>query len=76
MPSTGSVPAHSLEDCVIHPCHNFGNKRGGRDTTKRCHTCILAEIQQFYVNEAIRDTRRFRNLEVAPNTRTVTGADL
>jgi len=50
MPSTGSVPAHSLDYCVVHLCQNFRNKRGGRVTAKESQSCILAEIEQLKVN--------------------------
>ena len=53
MPAPSSVPAHGLEDGIINLCHNVRKKRVGRITTKKGHTCILAEIDQLKVNEPI-----------------------
>jgi len=56
VPAACSIPAHSLEDCVVDVCQNIRNVRGGRVTTRKSHMRILAEIEQLDVKEPIRDS--------------------
>jgi len=53
MPTSSSMPAHCLNNSVIHLCHKLIEKRSGCVTPKEGHACILAEIEQVIVKKPI-----------------------
>jgi len=53
MPTSSSMPAHHLNNSVIHLCHKFREKRSGCVTPKEGHVHILAEMEQLIVKEPI-----------------------
>jgi len=53
MPTSSSMPAHRLNNSVIHLCHKLREKRSGCATPKEGHARILAEIEQLIVKKLI-----------------------
>jgi len=53
MPTSSSMPAHRLNNSVIHLCHKLREKRSGWVTPKEGHVRTLAEIEQLIVKKPI-----------------------
>jgi len=47
MPTSSSMPAHHLNNSVIHLCHKIREKMSGCVTPKEGHARIVAEIEQL-----------------------------
>jgi len=53
VPTSSSMPAHRLNNGVIHLCHKLREKRSGCVTPKKGHARILAEMEQLIVKKPI-----------------------
>ena len=53
MPTSSSMPAHRLNNNVIHLYHKLREKRSGCVTPKEDHARMLAEIDQMIVKKPI-----------------------
>jgi hypothetical protein len=56
------MPAHRLNNSVIHLCHKLREKRSRCVTPKEGHARILAEIEQLIVKKPIRDNIQFGDI--------------
>jgi len=53
MPTSSSMPAHRLNNSVIHLCHKLRQKKSGCVTPQEGHARILAEMEQLIVKKPI-----------------------
>mmetsp|Transcript_48316 Transcript_48316/g.40883 ORF Transcript_48316/g.40883 Transcript_48316/m.40883 type:complete len:203 (-) Transcript_48316:641-1249(-) len=53
MPTSSSMPAHRLNNSVIHLCHTLREKRSGCVTPQEGHARILAEMEELIVKQPI-----------------------